>query len=106
VYLLAHSVVSLTDISDISKIPSRNANIVLLGILLLIGIIAVVLQICGHLTAYILKGTGLQRVIRDSEIEIYYLSLIKEKRKIKCLKCGQEIPKSSKFCNNCGSEIE
>lgn len=108
VYLLARSIVSITEISNICKMTFSNfANIILFIILISGGVIAVIWQYYGHLTAKILKWIGILRVIRDSEIEIYYLSLIKENRnKIRCLKCNLEIPKGSKFCNNCGYEIK
>ena len=56
-----------------------------------------------HLTYLVLKWIGLLKVIRDSEIEVYYLSKIKEYRKsIRCSGCGKRIPKDSEFCYHCG----
>jgi len=55
----------------------------------------------------ILKYSGLLKVILDSEIEIYYLSKIKEYRNsIKCPNCGKRIPKDTIFCDQCGNEIK
>jgi len=60
-----------------------------------------------HLSFLILRWSGLLRVIRDSEIEIYYLSKIKEYRNsIKCPKCNEIIPKDSIFCNHCGNKLK
>jgi len=59
-----------------------------------------------HFTYHVLEWTGLLKVIRDSEIEVYYLTRIKEHRKLlECSKCGEKTPKESKFCMHCGQEM-
>lgn len=84
----------------------RTFQIKYLVLLILIGV-CLIIAVKVHLSFLILRWTGLLRVIRDSEIEIYYLSKIKEYRNsIKCPNCGKRIPKDSKFCNNCGNEVK
>lgn len=76
-----------------------------LALLILLGIGSFI-AVKNHLSYRILKWIGLLKVIRDAEIEIYYLSKIKEYRNsMKCPKCGQRIPKDSNFCNKCGTKI-
>jgi len=75
--------------------------------LIIIGIIAIALQYYMKISFHFLRCIGLLRVIRDSEIEIYYLSKIKEYRSsIKCPNCGKRIPKDSIFCDQCGYEVK
>lgn len=50
-------------------------------LLVSIGIILIMLHNFIKLSSRFLRLIGLLRVIRDSEIEIYYLSLIKKHRK-------------------------
>lgn len=79
-----------------------NLDVVSLIFLLFLPFIAVLL----NFKYVILKKSGLLKVIRDSEIEIYYLSKIKASReKIICSHCNREIPKQSIYCNKCGVKI-
>jgi hypothetical protein len=63
-----------------SYVNTLNIKYLVVPALLLIGSF---LALKMHLTPHILRGIGLLRVIRDSEIEIYYLSKIKEHRKLR-----------------------
>lgn len=79
-----------------------NFDVVSLIILLFLPFVAVLL----NLKYVILKKSGLLKVIRDSEIEIYYLSKIKVSREnLICSHCNKEIPMQSIFCNKCGIKI-
>lgn len=75
-------------------------------ILIILLVIGSVIAMKIHLTYLILKWIGLLRVIRDSEIEVYYLSKTKEYRKsIECSTCHKRVPKGSVFCRHCGNEL-
>ena len=50
-------------------------------VLIVLILIGSVISVKIHLTSLILRWVGLLKVIRDSEIEVYYLSKIKEYRK-------------------------
>jgi len=49
-------------------------------ILIIIGIMAIPLQYYKNISFHFMRLIGLLRVIRDSEIEVYYLSMIKKNR--------------------------
>jgi len=49
-------------------------------ILIIIGIMAIPLQYYKDISFHFMRLIGLLRVIRDSEIEVYYLSMIKKNR--------------------------
>jgi len=68
--LLSQSIISLVDTFDIKY----------LGIIVILVVGAIIVAKV-RITPHILRWIGLLKVIRDSEIEIYYLSKIKEYRK-------------------------
>jgi len=72
-YLLSNSMINMANATD--YIIKQKNMLLFFSVFLLMGF-ALLLNIKMH----ILKSTGLLRVIRDSEIEIYYLSKIKEHR--------------------------
>lgn len=83
--LLSHYIISLVDTLEVTSIIPLVVTYIdvksLVAILILL--IGTIIAIKTHITYLILRWIGLLKVMLDSEIEIYYLSKIKEYRKKK-----------------------
>lgn len=81
--LLSQSIVSFVDTLEIKSIVPlvfTHIDFKYLAVILIL-LIGTIIAIKIRITPHILRWIGLLKVIRDSEIEIYYLSKIKEYRK-------------------------
>lgn len=82
IYLLVHSAYTFFSNPN-STMTLQDRNFVVFCWILAVGLLLMILQYFWHLSFTFFKTIGLLRVIRDSEIEIYYLSLIRKDRKTK-----------------------
>jgi hypothetical protein len=108
-FLLGQTLTSFLNTFKITSVNStyQISNIdIPISVFLLILFIVPFIAIKINLKFRIMRWIGLLTVIRDSEIEIYYLAKIKEYRNsIECPKCHERVPKDSDVCYYCGKKL-